>query len=68
MELLLQGEITMTTNEVINYAAKGGYQLTEDDAAEIVSTSYSGESVKNAVIDFLNAFEGGNVESQFQNL
>jgi hypothetical protein len=58
----------MTTTEVINYAAKGGYQLTEDDAAEIVSTSYSGESVRNAVIDYLNAFEGGDIETRFQNL
>ena len=40
-----------------DYANRLGYELSDEDCAEIIETSYEGETAKEAVNDFLNAFE-----------
>lgn len=47
----------MTCDEIKTYAKSLGYELSDDDCAEIISTSYEGETVREAVNDFLDAYE-----------
>lgn len=47
----------MTFDELKDYASRLGYEISDEDCAEIIATSYDGETAKEAVIDFLNAFE-----------
>jgi hypothetical protein len=47
----------MSFDELKAYAATLGYELSDDDCTEIISTSYDGETVKEAVNDFLDAYE-----------
>jgi hypothetical protein len=47
----------MTFEELKDYASRLGYELSDEDCAEIIATSYDGETAKEAVNDFLNAFE-----------
>ncbi len=39
------------------YANSIGYELSNDDCVEILNTSYDGETTKQAVDDYLSAFE-----------
>lgn len=47
----------MTFEELKSIAGHLGYELTDADCAEIISTSYEGETAKQAVNDFLDAYE-----------
>jgi hypothetical protein len=47
----------MTRQELKNYANILGYELSDEDCAEIIRTSYAEESVSEAVEDFLRAYE-----------
>jgi hypothetical protein len=47
----------MSFDELKAYALNLGYELSDEDCTEIVSTSYEGETVKDAVNDFLDAYE-----------
>jgi len=47
----------MSFDELKAYAANLGYELSDDDCTEIISTSYDGETVEEAVNDFLDAYE-----------
>jgi len=47
----------MTINELKVYAQSLGFTLSNRDCYDIISTSYEGETVVDAVDDFLNAYE-----------
>ena len=47
----------MTINELKEYAKKIGYELSENDCIDIIETSYEGETIQQAVTDYLSAFE-----------
>lgn len=47
----------MTHDEIKSYSLALGYVLTDEDCADIIEDSYEGETVENAVNDFLNAYE-----------
>lgn len=47
----------MTIKELKEYALSLGYELTTYDCAEIIETSYDGETVQEAVTDYLHAYE-----------
>ena len=47
----------MTFDQLKDYASRLGYEISDEDCVEIIETSYEGETAKEAVIDFLNAFE-----------
>jgi hypothetical protein len=49
--------ITMTNEKIKAYASSLGYEFTDEDCADIIGTSYEGETVEHAVNDFLDAFE-----------
>ena len=51
-------EAAFTVERLIAFAAKGNYTLSNDDAETIIAGSHKGETVKSAVIDFLEAFVG----------
>jgi hypothetical protein len=40
-----------------DYAKRLGYELSDTDCLEIIETTYEGETAKEAVDDFLSAFE-----------
>lgn len=47
----------MTFNQLKQYALSLGYELSNYDCSEIIETSHRGETVEEAVIDYLCAFE-----------
>jgi len=47
----------MTNQDLISYAASIGYEFTVEDCEEIRATSYDGETVEDAVHDYLCAYE-----------
>ena len=47
----------MTNESLIAYAASIGYDLSAEDCEEIRATSYDGETVADAVDDYLRAYE-----------
>jgi hypothetical protein len=47
----------MNATKLKEFALSLGYTLADEDCEEIISTSYEGETVQQAVNDFLNAFE-----------
>ena len=47
----------MTMQELKEYALTLGYTLSTYDCAEIIETSHDGETVQEAVTDYLNAYE-----------
>ncbi len=47
----------MTIQELKEYALKLGYTLSTYDCAEIIETSHDGETVQEAVTDYLRAYE-----------
>ena len=47
----------MTVAEIITYASSLGYQFEIWDAEEIIRTAYEGETVEEAVNDYLDAYE-----------
>jgi hypothetical protein len=47
----------MTNEKIKAYALSLGYEFTDEDCADIIGTSYEGETVEHAVNDFLDAFE-----------
>jgi hypothetical protein len=49
--------LRMTNEEIKAYASSLGYAFTDEDCADIIGTSYEGETVEHAVNDFLDAFE-----------
>jgi hypothetical protein len=49
--------LRMTNKEIKAYASSLGYEFTDADCADIIGTSYEGETVEHAVNDFLDAFE-----------
>ncbi len=50
-------EIPVTYDDLKDHASRLGYELSDEDCADIIATSYDGETAKEAVNDFLNAFE-----------
>jgi hypothetical protein len=48
----------MDAQQLIAYAKTIDIELSADDCAEIIATSYPGETVEEAVWDFLDAYEG----------
>jgi hypothetical protein len=47
----------LTSDKLKDRAKRLGYELSDEDCAEIIATSFEGETAKEAVSDFLNAFE-----------
>jgi hypothetical protein len=47
----------MTMQDIKQYALSLGYTLTSYDCAEIIETSHDGETVQEAVTDYLHAYE-----------
>lgn len=47
----------ITISSLKDYAKRLGYELSDEDCAEIIETSYDGETASEAVNDFLDAFE-----------
>jgi len=47
----------MTIDDLKIYAESIGFTLSNSDCFDIISTSYEGETVVDAVDDFLNAYE-----------
>jgi len=47
----------MTINELKEYALTLGYELSNYDCAEIIETSHEGETIQEAVNDYLHAYE-----------
>jgi hypothetical protein len=47
----------MTINELKEYASTLGYELSNYDCAEIIETSHEGETIQEAVKDYLHAYE-----------
>ena len=50
-------EISFDHTDLKDYAKRLRYELSEEDCAEIIATSYEGETASEAVNDYLNAFE-----------
>jgi hypothetical protein len=49
----------MTTIQKIIYVAElANYSFTESDAQEIINTSHKSETIRQALADYLNAYEG----------
>jgi hypothetical protein len=46
-----------TIDKIIHVADLCGYTLTELDAQEIINTSHKGETIRQALADFLNTYE-----------
>lgn len=49
--------MTLTHDNLKEYASRLGYELSDEDCDEIIATTYEGETAKEAVSDFLSAFE-----------
>ena len=47
----------MTIKDLKMYAQSLGFTLSNRDCYDIITTSYEGETVNDAVDDFLNAYE-----------
>jgi hypothetical protein len=47
----------MSTKEIKYFAYSLGYELSDEDCLEIIKTSNDGETIEDAVNDFLNAYE-----------
>jgi hypothetical protein len=47
----------MTIDDLKDHANRLGYELSDEDCAEILATTFEGETAKEAVNDFLSAFE-----------
>jgi len=47
----------MTNEKIKAYALSLGYEFNDDDCNYVIDTSYEGETVEDAVNDFLDAFE-----------
>lgn len=47
----------MTNDEIKKYALYLGYEFTDEDCDELRADTYEGETVKDAVNDFLDAYE-----------
>lgn len=47
----------MTNDEIKKYALSLGYVFTDEDCADLQLDSYEGETVEDAVNDFLDAYE-----------
>lgn len=58
----------ITKLQVLDLTERLGYFFTENDAQEVIKTSSEGESVEDAVFDFLCAYEGGCIEARFSKL
>ena len=52
----------MTADEIKKVAWNLGYEFSEQDCAEIMATSFKGETAEHAVRDFIDAYEGGDYE------
>jgi len=52
----------MTVDEIKKVAWNLGYEFDDRDCAEIIATSFDGETAEQAVKDFIDAYEGGNYE------
>jgi hypothetical protein len=48
----------MTHQQIKDFASSLGYEFSDEDCQEIISTSYDGETVEHAVQDFLDAYGG----------
>jgi hypothetical protein len=46
-----------TATDLKLYAKGLGYMLSDDDCKDIIETSFKGETVEEAVNDYLNAYE-----------
>jgi hypothetical protein len=51
----MQADYTATDLKL--YAKGLGYMLSDDDCKDIIETSFKGETVEEAVNDYLNAYE-----------
>ncbi len=47
----------MTNDEIKKYALSLGYEFTDEDCDELRADTYEGETVEDAVNDFLDAYE-----------
>jgi hypothetical protein len=47
----------MTIEQLKQYALTLGYELSNYDCVEIIETSQKGETIQEAVTDYLNAYE-----------
>ena len=47
----------MTTEQIKNYALSLGYEFTDDDCQELLEGIFEGETLEDAVNDYLNAYE-----------
>lgn len=47
----------MTVDQLKKYALTLGYELSNYDCAEIIETSHEGETIHEAVTDYLHAYE-----------
>ena len=47
----------MTYDEIKNYASSLGYDFSDEDCQELLKDSFDGESVEDAVDDFIRAYE-----------
>lgn len=47
----------MTHDEIKQYALSLGYEFNDDDCIDLLDNTFNGETVENAVNDYLNAFE-----------
>lgn len=47
----------MTYEAIKNYALSLGYAFTNDDCQELLEGTFEGETLENAVNDYLNAYE-----------
>jgi hypothetical protein len=47
----------MNATKLKEFALSLGYTLADEDCEEILSTTFEGETVEQAVNDFLNAYE-----------
>lgn len=47
----------MTHEEIKTYALSLGYEFTDDDCQELSDGSFEGETLEDAVNDYLNAYE-----------
>ena len=47
----------MTIEQLKEYALTLGYELSNYDCSEIIETSHEGETIQEAVTDYLHAYE-----------
>lgn len=47
----------MTYEAIKSYALSLGYEFTNDDCQELLEGTFEGETLENAVNDYLNAYE-----------